>query len=383
MAAYRVLVVEDNHEVRRMVTASLKTLGTEIDVLDVPSAEEALVINATLPIDLVVLDFRLPGMTGLDMVARLRKRRPQAKIILVTGVEDPAIRQQVAEAHTEAYFFKPIEIDKFLQAVKGCLWADQPTPAPETTALGPADLPPVSQPEVLSQPEIVNPSAPPDSGQTLPQKYMPNLDERLSTLKQQLRAVSVLLVTDSGQVVEVAGNPSQITSGSALLASLMNAFRASVQVSQAIGRGTCTSLQYFAAQKQCLYVVPIGLNHALFVITSSFFEPDKLGTVDRYFQLAVRDLQAILAGLAAEEQARQAHLEKLHDELPTQITVDQETRQIVDDMFTRAGDKGEGADNYWDAAGNEDAPDKLDGKEVLTFDQARKLGLAPGEDKPD
>ena len=62
MTAYRVLVVEDNHEVRRMVTASIKTLGTEIDVLDVPSAEEALFISTSLPLDLVVIDFRLPGM---------------------------------------------------------------------------------------------------------------------------------------------------------------------------------------------------------------------------------------------------------------------------------------------------------------------------------
>ena len=76
MAAYRVLVVDDNHEIRRMVTASIKSLSTEIDVLDVPSAEEALFISASLPLDLVVLDFRLPGMTGLEMVPRLRRRIP-------------------------------------------------------------------------------------------------------------------------------------------------------------------------------------------------------------------------------------------------------------------------------------------------------------------
>lgn len=77
MAAYRVLVVEDNHEVRRMVAASIKALDAEIDVLDVPSAEEALLISTSLALDLVVLDIRLPGMSGLEMVARIRKRRPE------------------------------------------------------------------------------------------------------------------------------------------------------------------------------------------------------------------------------------------------------------------------------------------------------------------
>src|SRR4030066_1297820 len=125
MAAYRVLVVEDNHEVRRMITASIKTLDAEIDVLDVPSAEEALFISASLPLDLIVLDFRLPGMSGLEMVARLRKRKPGIKIILVTGVEDDATRQQVMEAGVAAYFFKPIEIAAFLEAVKRALGSDQ------------------------------------------------------------------------------------------------------------------------------------------------------------------------------------------------------------------------------------------------------------------
>ena len=146
MASYRVLVVEDNHEVRRMVTASLMTLGAEIDVLDVPSAEEALVISASLPIDLVVLDFRLPGMNGIDMVSRLRKRRPETKLILVTGVEDASVRQQVAEADAEAYFYKPIDIDKFLEIVKRCLWADQPELGSESTAPEPVDISPPTRP---------------------------------------------------------------------------------------------------------------------------------------------------------------------------------------------------------------------------------------------
>jgi CheY-like chemotaxis protein len=378
MATFRVLVVEDNHEVRRMVTASIKTLGSEIDVLDVPSAEEALVISASLPLDLVVLDFRLPGMTGLDMVSRLRKRRPETKIILVTGVEDVAIRRQVTEAHAEAYFFKPIEVDKFLEAVKGCLWLDQPALATHDAPPALADIPPAAQPDI-------NSSLPaPDRPQASPPKLMPTLDERLTSLKQQLRAVSVLLVTATGQVLEVAGNPSQITSGSVLLSSLMHAFRSSVQVSQAMGRGTCTSLQYFAAQRHCLYVAPIGLSHALFIITAGYVEADKLSTVDRYIQLAVRDLDAILVNLAEEEQARQEQLQKLRDQLPTQVPVDQETRRSVDEMFARAGKTATrtGAEDFWDAANGVETPDKATGGDVLTFDQARDMGLAPGENKP-
>jgi CheY-like chemotaxis protein len=376
MSAYRVLVVEDNHEVRRMVTASIKTLGADIDVLDVPSAEEALFISASLALDLVVLDFRLPGMNGIDLFTRLRKRRPDSKIILVTGVEDPTVRQQVADSKAEAFFYKPIEIDRFLEAVKRCLWAGLPEPAPAPPAIEPSIVSPEVRPsgdKSLSITSDIKPAA--------SQGFMPTLDERLTTLKQQLRAVSVLLVNEAGQVLEVAGNPSQITSGSALLSSMMNAFHAGVQISQAVGH--ISSLQYFATQRQCLYVVPVGLSHALFVITSGYFEPDKLGTIDRYFQLAVRDLQDILARIEAEERARLANLEKLRAELPTQIPVDQETRQRVEDMFTQAAKASSQpeADSFWDGLGERDAQASTQGKDTLTYDQACDMGLAPADDK--
>jgi CheY-like chemotaxis protein len=377
MASYRILVVDDNHEVRRMVTASLRTLGAEIDVLDVPSAEEALVITASLPLDLVVLDFRLPGMSGLDMVTRLHKRRPETKVILVTGVEDATIRKQVTQAGAEAYFFKPIEIDKFLEAVKRCLWGDQVVANVPSSVTEVIASPPVAS----STPETPVISAAPQKA--APQVLMPTIDERLTSLKQQLRAISVLLVDDTGQVMEVVGNPSQITSGSALLSSLMHAFRASLQVSQAMGRSSGASLQYFASQRQCLYVAPVGLNHALFVITSGYFEPDKLSTIDRYFQLAVRDLQDILANIAAEEQAKQAILERQQAELPNQVAVDQETRKLIDAMFAKADKLAgqEGADSFWDALEEKEAPEEARNSNGISYDQAHDMGLAPGEEQ--
>lgn len=380
MAAYRVLVVEDNHEVRRMVTASIKTLGSDIDVLDVPSAEEALVISASLPLDLVVLDFRLPGMSGLEMVTRLRKRRPEAKIILVTGVEDETIRQQVAKAGAEAYFYKPIEIAAFLEAVRRCLWVDQVEP------VVPSGFPPSSAFLLDNFQDEVVISVTPEARQVAPQGISPTLDERITFLMHQLKAVSVLLVNEAGQVLEVAGNPSLITIDSALLSSLMDAFKVSAQVSQAMGKGSCTSLQYFATQRQCLYVVPVGLSHALFALTTGYFEPDRLATIDRFLQLAARDLQAILANIAAEEQAQQEKQEQLKAELPTEVTVDPQTLERVEDMFAKAakaqGQAKEGADNYWDKMHENDVADEAHGKDVLSYDQARELGLAPGEDKP-
>jgi DNA-binding response OmpR family regulator len=374
MAGYMVLVVDDNHEVRRMVTASIKTLGAEVGVLDVPSAEEALFISSTQPLDLVVIDFRLPGMSGLEMVDRLRKRKPEAKIILVTGVEDVVTRQQISEAGADAFFFKPIEINAFLDAVKRCLWSPADSKSLSSTGKDQAASmsPTTAKPSRAPAVNVIKETAA-DTPQT-------TLAERLAELKHQLKAVSALLVNDAGQVLEEAGSAVDISTGSALLSALMHAFRASLQVSQAVAKGNSESLQYFAAPRQCIYVAPVGMNHALFVVTAGYFGPDKLGMIYHTIHLAVHDLQIILANDAA----KQKELENLQAELPAEITVDQETLAGIENIFSRASKTGgtQEADGFWEAfaqKGEKGTQDGLRGKDVLSYDQARDLGLAPDE----
>jgi CheY-like chemotaxis protein len=371
MAISRVLVVEDNHEVRRMVTASIKTIGDEIEVLDVPSAEEALVVVASQSLDLLVIDIRLPGMSGLDMVARLRRRKPDTRLILVTGVEDAEIRRQMAEAKADACFFKPIDVQAFLEAVKRSLSAHPqnsrqfPSPYAHTAPISVHRLKAASAPVKVSQPE-------PAQEEVFTTPY-----ERLSALKKQVKAVSALLVNDAGQILEEAGNAPEISTGSPLLQSLMRSFRSSLQVSQSMARGTSESLQYFAAPRQCIYVAPVGMNYCLFVVTSGYFGPDKLGMIYHAVHLAVRDLQGILAKEAANQKSVP------QPATPPVVPVDKETLTMVDGMFSQAAQTGsrEQAEGFWENVEKTGAADSTPGKEILTYEQARHLGLAPTDDQ--
>jgi|GEM_PF-405316 len=371
MAGYRVLVVEDNHEVRRMVTASIKSLGDEIDVMDVMSAEEALVINASLPLDLMVLDVRLPGMSGLEMVTRMRKRKPGTKIILVTGMMDAAMRQLVSKADVDAYFFKPLEISAFLEAVQRCLVAPAAKTALESPrATGAVNISPPTRPVGHPAPLI-------EQEKSASSGPLPTLMERLSELKKQVRAVAALLVNDAGQVVEEAGTAAEITTGSALLNALMHAFRSSLQVSHAMARGTSESLQYFVAPRQCIYMTPVGMKHVLLVVTVGYFGPDKLGTIYHAVHLAVRDIQAIIEN----EAASQKETLDARNELPAEVTIDKETLAEVENIFSQPTNKvgKKLADDFWESAGENGPLYGSDRKDVLSYEQARNLGLAPGE----
>ena len=145
MARYHILIVDDQREVRLLLRAGLETLKLDLAVTDVPSAEEALLILGKEQIDLMVVDVRLPGMSGLELHHRAGKRTPTTQLILITGMTDEKVLRQVAEAGAAAYFYKPIQIDLFLDEVCKCLGVQ---PAVANTSLKtqpaspPANLPP-------------------------------------------------------------------------------------------------------------------------------------------------------------------------------------------------------------------------------------------------
>jgi signal transduction histidine kinase len=83
----RVLVVDDDALVRANVVAMLEDLGH--DAIDAGSAEEALgLLRTGARVDVVVTDHAMPGMTGLELAARLAQERPTLPVVLATGFAD-------------------------------------------------------------------------------------------------------------------------------------------------------------------------------------------------------------------------------------------------------------------------------------------------------
>jgi CheY-like chemotaxis protein len=121
MASKRTLIVDDQMDIRRLLRESLRLLGLDMEIVDVPSGEEAMLVIARQRFDLLISDVRLAGMSGLELVRKVRKRNPGLKVILVTGLTDNEVRQQVSASGAEAFFFKPVDIASLQAAVKECL----------------------------------------------------------------------------------------------------------------------------------------------------------------------------------------------------------------------------------------------------------------------
>lgn len=93
----RVMVVDDTDHVRRMLTSMLSLDGFEVvgEVASGPAALEAVV--AADP-DIVVIDYKMPGMDGLDTARGIRQRRPDQVMILYTAYIDEALEKAAADA---------------------------------------------------------------------------------------------------------------------------------------------------------------------------------------------------------------------------------------------------------------------------------------------
>lgn len=111
-ARQKVLVVDDDPTFRELLTDLLETAG-----YDVRTAQDGLAGLDALcygPFDLILMDYRMPGMTGLETAAFIRRSDAVTPIILITGdssVLDPEI---VARAGITRLLPKPLKINEFL-----------------------------------------------------------------------------------------------------------------------------------------------------------------------------------------------------------------------------------------------------------------------------
>lgn len=110
-----ILLVDD--EVPNLVVLE-SFLDVDYRVYTASSGEEALAIAQTTPLDLVIADQRMPGMTGVELLESLRETRPDVLGIVLTGYSDtPALLSAINKARAFRYLKKPWQPEEVLAAV--------------------------------------------------------------------------------------------------------------------------------------------------------------------------------------------------------------------------------------------------------------------------
>jgi DNA-binding response OmpR family regulator len=118
MALARVMLVEDEDAIVRPLRAAFDREGWEVRRF--ATAEEALVSVEADPVDLVVLDVGLPGMSGLEALPRF-KRHPALPVLILTARGDPEDVVEGLERGADDYLSKPFRASELVARMRGLL----------------------------------------------------------------------------------------------------------------------------------------------------------------------------------------------------------------------------------------------------------------------
>jgi CheY-like chemotaxis protein len=118
---YKILLVEDERPVREIARLMMQFAGHEV-LVAADGAEAVSIFESLAPsIDLVVLDYSLPGMDGLDVMERLREIRKDVRVIISSGYAPGDVlnlAQHKGTASFDGYLQKPFEMSELAVALR-------------------------------------------------------------------------------------------------------------------------------------------------------------------------------------------------------------------------------------------------------------------------
>lgn len=112
MDTFRVLLVDD--EIEFLETLLKRLRKRNLDAIGVKSGEEALQTLKENPVDVIVLDMKMPGMDGIQALREIKRIYPLIEVIMLTGHANMEVAIEGMELGAFDYLMKPMNIDELL-----------------------------------------------------------------------------------------------------------------------------------------------------------------------------------------------------------------------------------------------------------------------------
>lgn len=342
----RILIVDDQRDIIRLIHSTLETLGHQFEIYEAPSGEEALLEASRVQIDLLIVDYRLPGITGVELMRRLRAKNETFKTIIITGMTDRVARDEMLAAGAVAIFDKPIPLGDFLDAVERSL------------GLRRTILPP----EVSTTP-----------GQ---HKTLANL---LASYRQDMGAEAIFLISDRGRVVVRAGDLPDSSMEVSLISALAGIYNTSWKIARFIQQDTAAGLHVFRGVGQDYLMVPVNTAHALVAVGPGLADRDRLLEVTDTLLVLQGDVKKVLKDMGVATQTLESVMRQRAAAGP-KPSAESEPEPVSDELaellLKKKKIKTDELNEFWEEVVGNHGPVPLD-SDKLTYEQASKLGLAP------
>ncbi len=333
-----------------MLRSSIELSGWECTVIDVSSAEDAMQEVGRGPVDLVVSDIKLPGMSGIELVRNVRSIHPEARAILITGHSTAPIRKQVEELGVVALLKKPIGTSLFLEAVATVLRA-------QGEAVSRRDLTKGAERSLLT---------------------------RLNQLCADIKAAGVLLIDDYGRIVTQAGWSGDLDI-ELIVPALSTPSSAGLKVSNLLGGMLPGNFHYYEGAHYNIFQFSVGAFYQLVVILTKEQTPQSWDPIILFSRRAADDLLDLLATVGVvqvDEQERNQFEKRRKANIGAWRVIMEDGEEITGNELDDAAKKiePEEAEKFWDQAADKSPKGKDADGDILTYDEALDQGLIPDSD---
>jgi len=347
-----ILLVDDQHDILRLLHSTLDTLkNDELEIFESPSGEEAMLEVSRRKIDLLIADYLLPGMTGIELMHKVRAKNPDVKVILISGRTDRKARDEMLNAGAIALFDKPIPLADFLDVIERNLG-------------------------------LVRTIFPPESD-VKSEARRSRISDLLANFRQDLKAQAVFLLNDRGMVMARAGDLRDSSMEVSLLSALSAILAAGLKISKFNRQETLDQHFVFTGGNHDLLLIPIDTTYSLLLagngITNRESLLDTLDAMKALRKEVDRSLRSM--GVTAELKEpkssptipRKGKTGELHSAPPSP-----DMEALLKSAKKKV--KQNEMDDFWNKAAEQHAG-KSTNPEAISYEEARKMGLIPGEQK--
>ncbi len=285
MNVTRILVVDDDKSVLRMIEYGLQRLGSDYQIYTAKDMDGALKLIENQHIDLVITDYMMPGLTGIDLARAVHHLSPSTQIVLMTAYGTEKLRDTSNHVGFDGYIDKPFDIEKIREIIRAAKNAKNAKNAKrgKPVAVDATESAAVAVAETTETTE----SAPPDTPPAEPR----SITELLQALQVNAGARAVLLINSQGDLVKITGQIDQARAAS-IAALAASTFLHTAELSSLLGNKRVFKSGFYEGDAYNIYICDVNQNALLAVV---FDIKLRSGVVWFYTKQAAAELAPLLS----------------------------------------------------------------------------------------
>lgn len=382
MQTKRILIVDDAPEFANLVKDALATMQIPLQVTVYLSAEEAWLEALKTRFDLVITDLRLPGISGTELVRRIRQRFPKIKIIAVSGLAEAGLSERTRAAGVDAFYRKPVEMPLLLTKIDNLLSDINPDTTPEPQR---AKAPLLSRLVTVPLTAIPEGTEPPPDSVKNNAKYgkediatMRDLEQRLHKLQSESSAKGIALSNLTGQILYTHGTATGFTFSKELFDTCASLVESIEKIAHQPEEKTSLGILALNGLTTDIFVVNIE-KFFIWLLFPTGTQSVEAGKVTAAVYASRGSLQFILNMLSLLPMPVNPHPPggKPENQKESMSPKDEDHNLLAKKLEDKQIDKKD-AKAFWDDEIGDKEPAQIS-PETISFDKAASLGLVPNE----